>query len=326
MVNGVNRTVAERLAKQIELDIASGNFDPSLQKYKQGLDRPDPITIEALIERYINAKISNDKTTSTARYKTLKNHFAKFQRLITVDGCSEKKAIAFVSYLQDCGQNAETVNMNLTCIRAVWNWAIKQGLTQVNPWFDLKVESEPREQPKPFTIEEIRKILEAFEGSYYQNFVHFLLGVGCRIGEAIALDWTSVNEDCSEVWIKQSYNLRSRKIKSTKTDEPRYVPVSPKIQSLLQELKKSAGSDAIFPAPKGGRIDRDNFRKRHWQPTLETLGIEYRSPYNTRHTKWSHEIRNGMDIATAAKYAGNRPRTMLDRYYGSTDRPRLSDF
>jgi len=30
----VNRTVAEQKARQIELDIASGNFDESLRKYK----------------------------------------------------------------------------------------------------------------------------------------------------------------------------------------------------------------------------------------------------------------------------------------------------
>ncbi len=68
MVNATNRTVAKRLAGQIELDIASRNFDPSLQKYRQGLDRSDSITVEALIDRFINAKISPDKTTSTARY------------------------------------------------------------------------------------------------------------------------------------------------------------------------------------------------------------------------------------------------------------------
>ncbi|BAU12510.1 integrase family protein [Leptolyngbya sp. NIES-3755] len=326
-VSETNRKAAERLARQIELDIASGNYDYSLKKYKQGLDRPESITVEALFERYINTVIDSDRTSSVDRYKTIRNHFAKFQRSITADGCTEKKAIAFMRYLQNCGQSGETVNMNLTCIRAVWVWAIKKGLVHVNPWLDLKVDVEPREQAKPFTIDEISKILKSFQGGFYESFVRFMLGVGCRIGEAVALDWNAVNDDCSEVFIKQAYNLRSRKIKSTKTGKTRYVPVSSKIQALLQELRKSATSDIVFPSPKGGRIDRANFRKRYWKPTLEKLGIEYRSPYNTRHTRWSHEIASGnLDIATAAQYAGNRPRTMLDRYYGATKRPKLSDF
>lgn len=324
-VNTPNRTTAEILARQIELDIAGGHYDYSLKRYKQGADRPDPITVEALFDRYIKAEFSLEQTSSIERYKTIRNHFAKFQSSITVDACSERKAISFVDYLQECGQSGETVNMNLTCIRAVWSWAVKKGLAHVNPWLDLKVEVEPREQAKPFTLDEIRKILEAFQGSYYESFVRFMLGVGCRIGEAVALDWSAVSPDCLKVSIKQSYNLRSRKIKSTKTGKTRDVKVSPKIQAMLQELRNLSTSEVVFPSPKGKRIDRANFRKRHWQPTLERLGIEYRSPYNARHTRWSHEIARGMDIAEAAKLAGNRPRTMMDRYYGATKETRLSD-
>jgi integrase len=325
-VNETNHTAAEKLAKTIELDIASENFDYSLRKYKQGLDRSESITVEALFDRYISAELSIDQTSSIERYKTIRNHFTRFQRSMTADDCTEKKAISFMHYLQERGQSGETVNMNLTCIRAVWVWGIKKGLVHVNPWLDLKVEVEPREQAKPFTLDEIRKILEAFQGNYYENFVRFMLGVGCRIGEAVALDWSAINEDCSEIFIKQAYNLKARKIKGTKTGKTRHVPVSPKIQALLQELRQSSNSEIVFPSPKGGRIDRANFRKRHWKPTLEKLGIEYRSPYNARHTRWSHEIKNGLDIATAAKYAGNRPRTMMDRYLGSTGSPRLQDF
>lgn len=322
-----SRDAAEKLAKTIQLDIASENFDYSLRKYKQGLDRPDSVTVESLLDRYITAKFSPEQTSSLDRYRTIQNHFAKFQRSITADECTEKKAIAFMEYLQECGQSGETVNMNLTCIRAVWNWAIKKGLVHINPWIDLqKVKVESREQAKPFTLDEIRKILESFEGDYYESFVRFMLGVGCRIGEAVALKWSAVNDDCSKVFIKQAYNLRSRKIKGTKTGKNRYVPVSPKIQAMLQELRKDAVSNFVFPSPKGKRIDRANFRKRHWQPTLEKLDIEYRSPYNARHIRWSHEIKNGLDIATAAKYAGNSSRTMMDRYLCSTGSPALKDF
>ncbi|MBD1848402.1 tyrosine-type recombinase/integrase [Cyanobacteria bacterium FACHB-63] len=323
--NEVNRSVAERLARQIELDIASGNFDHSLRKYKPGSGRSDSVEVEALIDRYIKAHFSPDQTTSIDRYGTLRNHFGKFQRSITVSACTDKKAIAFVSYLQSSQKN-ETVNMNLTLLRSIWRWAIKQGITHVNPWVDLKVETEPRPRPKPFSREEIKRILEAFKGHHYENFVRFLFGVGCRIGEAAALDWDAVSDDCSEIWIKRSYNLRSRKVKSTKTGKDRYVPIPSGIQSMLQELKKTAVSDAVFLSHKGVRVRRDSFRRSYWIPTLEKLGIEYRSPYKTRHSRWSHSLSSGeLDIATASEYAGNSPRTMSDRYYGATKKPRLTD-
>lgn len=325
--NATNQIAAEILAREIELDIASRNFDPSLRKYKARTERPESITIESLMNRYISAQIPINKTSSRDRYTALKNHLLNCHRSLNVDDCTEKKAIAFISYLQECELNGRTINMYLTAIRAVWKWAIKRGITQINPWLDLKVENEPKKPANPFSRNEMSQIVAAFDGSYYQNFVRFLFGAGCRTGEAIALHWDAVSDDCSEVWFRQSWNLRLKQVTPTKTNEIRLVPLSPGIQSMLQELKRiNQGSRLVFPAPKGGYIDRGNFLRRHWKPTLEQLGIEYRSTYNTRHTRWSHEIANKLDVAIAARYAGNSVRVMLDTYVGAIDRPRLSDF
>nr|WP_242026660.1 tyrosine-type recombinase/integrase [Leptolyngbya sp. FACHB-17] len=191
----------------------------------------------------------------------------------------------------------------------------------------MKVKTEPRRAAKPFSREEIQQILAAFEANYYHHFVRFLLGVGCRIGEAIALEWAALNEDCSEVWIGKAWDAKGKRVKSTKTNETRTVPISPNIQKMLQELREQSESKLVFPAPKGGYIDGNNFLKRHWKPLFENTGIEYRTLYNSRHTRWSHEIESGnLTIAEAADYAGNSRRTMMDRYYGATKRPRLKDF
>jgi integrase len=218
--------------------------------------------------------------------------------------------------------------MYLTLIQAVWAWGMERGHLHVNPWQKIKkVKKPPKPEPKLFTEEEIRQILKAFEGKYYQNFVWFLLGVGCRIGEAAAIQWDALNDDCSDVWIGIAWDLKGRKIKDTKNRKVRTIPASPSIQRMLREMKDNPDRypTLVFPAPNGGYIDRKNFLKQHWKPTLEGLGIEPRTTYNLRHSRWSHEIADGMDIATAAQYAGNSPRTMMERYYGSTKRPRLKD-
>ncbi|MDJ0702782.1 MAG: DUF3596 domain-containing protein [Leptolyngbyaceae cyanobacterium MO_188.B28] len=40
----LNRKAAEQKAQQIELDFASGNFDPSLGKYEQQFQHPNPVS------------------------------------------------------------------------------------------------------------------------------------------------------------------------------------------------------------------------------------------------------------------------------------------
>lgn len=325
-VNATNRLAAERLAKVIELDIASQNFDPSLRKYKQGLERSDGILVGELCDRYIKAQLSSAQSSSLERYTTLKNHLYRCFGEIELEAVGENQARKFRQYLLDKSLQGETINLYLTLLRAVWRWAMKRNLTLVNPWLDLTVRTEPKLDAKPFTKQEVGRILKGFEGSHYEDFVKFLLGVGCRIGEAIALSWDAINDDCSEVWIGRAWDSKGRRIKTTKTNETRIVPVSPGIQRLLQERRLHRTGEIVFPSPKGSFIDRRNFLNRHWRPVLERLDVPYRPPYNSRHTRWSHEIAGGMDIATAAAYAGNRPRTMLDRYYGATNRPRLKDW
>jgi integrase len=325
-VNQVNRMAAERLARQIELDIASGNFDPSLRKYTQDLDREDGLSAGQLVDSYIRNKIAADQSSSLERYRTLQKHVQQCFGDTEIGDITESRASKFIDYLNGKHLKGETVNLYLTLLRSVWKWAIKRGLILVNPWLEMSVQAEPRQAPKPFTREEIGQILKGFEEDYYQDFVRFLLGTGCRIGEAIALNWDAISEDCSEVWIGRSWDSKGKRVKSTKTNETRVIPVSPGIQEMLQNKRNDQTDGLVFPAQKGGFIDRHNFINRHWKPLLKRLEIPYRPPYNSRHTRWSHEISGGMDIATAAAYAGNRPRTMLNRYYGSTNRPRLKDW
>ncbi|WP_322746150.1 Arm DNA-binding domain-containing protein [Nostoc sp. LEGE 06077] len=79
----INRKAAEAKKNQIELDIASGNFDPTLNKYKPqsviSIAEPEiPPKVTELWEGYINYKSSSLKETT----KGYHNSFTKlFQRL-----------------------------------------------------------------------------------------------------------------------------------------------------------------------------------------------------------------------------------------------------
>jgi integrase len=322
---GFNRNAAERLARQIEGDIASGNFDHSLRKYRASTEGGnDAPALGVLVDRYVAARFTAEQSSSLERHRTLKNHLTRCFGSIEADEVGDRNAAYFVEYLQQT-QGGDSINHSLTVLRSIWRWGIERGYVQVNPWLTQSVAVEPRQDARPFSLEEVRAIVAGFEGDYYQNFVRFLLGAGCRVGEAIALEWSAVNDDCSEIWFGRSWDAKGKRVKPTKTNEVRTVPMSPGIQTLLQERRQTAESRLVFPSPTSGYIDRQNFISRHWKPILTKLGVEYRTPYNSRHTRWSHEIAGGMDVAIAARYAGNRSRTMMERYLGATKRPPLMD-
>jgi len=214
-----------------------------------------------------------------------------------------------------------TISERLGLLRACWQWGIKKGWLKENPWNEVKVKVPPKQRPKPFTKEEAKRIVQGFKDdptyAYYLDFVEFLLATGCRIGEAAGLRWGHLNEDCSAVWIGESWGRGKRK--STKTNKSRMFALTSRVQGFLSNRKPvSASSEMfVFQSPKGHPIDDHNFRNRAWKPILERVGVAYRMPRNSRHTFVSHAIDQGLTLAEVSEITGHSPRTLMLNYLGS---------
>jgi integrase len=78
--------------------------------------------------------------------------------------------------------------------------------------------------------------------------------------------------------------------------------------------------DLVFPAPKGGAIDDRNFCNRAWKKILTSCHIEYRKPYNLRHSAISHALANGANPIALAEQTGHDKRVLLSTYAHAIDR------
>jgi integrase len=213
-----------------------------------------------------------------------------------------------------------TQRERLTTLNACWNWAVKQKLLTENPWTEVlkRVKVPPKQKPQPFTKEEARAILEGFRQSklysHYADFVEFLLSTGCRLGEAIGLQWQNLSDDCTKVWIGESM-ARGGQRKSTKTNRAREFKLSPALQTRLRARYSSQSPDSlVFPAPKGGHIDDHNFSRRAWRSVLTAAAVKYRHPYNCRHTFISHALGRGIPPMAIAEMTGHDPKVLFSRY------------
>lgn len=206
-------------------------------------------------------------------------------------------------------------------------------MVETDPWKELigRVKVPPKQPPKPFTREEIGAIILGFQTdryySHYADFVEFLFGTGCRIGEAIGLQWQHVFDDCSGVWIGEAYSRGTRK--STKTNKARTVEMTPKLQVMLKRRRppEPDKETLVFPGPEGGPINDNNFRRRAWTSVLTKLEIDYRKPYTTRHTLVSHALDLGMNPVMVAQLTGHDVQVLYQNYAGNVNsRPRLPEF
>jgi integrase len=291
-----NRALAQQRAAIIEADMLSGQFDETLVKYREV---GQTLQVTELFDKFMAYKRRElADPRSIEKYEGLSKYLQTYFRNRQVQTLSESTCFEFRDWLSD-RLVPRTVSERLSLMRSCWQWGSDRGLVRSNPWAGVKVKVPPKQPPKPFSSKEVKLILEGFKDhryyGHYFNFVVFLLSTGCRTGEAIGLKWKHLSDKCDRVWIGEAYSRGKRK--STKTNQAREFMLTPKLKQGLQALKdelKPDPDDLVFPSRRGGPIDDHNFRNRAWKSVLKEVGVDYRKPYNTRHTFASHAIEEGV--------------------------------
>lgn len=327
--SATNRKVVEAKARIIERDMATENFDRTLNRYRPEGSQQDNLIVAELFEQFTAHRRKDLYPQSLAKYVGLQGYLAAFFKVKPAHQVSVADAEKFRDWLAKKVAPI-TLRERLSLLKACWKWAIQTKRVSENPWLDIRVRVPKKQKPKPFTTREIEKILEGFRSdiyySYYLNYVEFLLGTGCRIGEAIALRWRHLNEDCSVVHFLES--VYRGQLKGLKTEDERFVSLTPRLQQMLlaRRPEKYSPDDLVFPAARGGLIDDHNFRNRAWKSILERVGVPYRKPRTTRSTLVSHALDRGMSPGEVSEISGHSIETLLRYYAGNVkNRPMLPD-
>ncbi len=318
---------ANQKKAQIQMDIISGHFDPTLLKYKPRKlgTNPTEITAVALFEKYAVA-IAKDKDLapgSMHRYKAIASKLRECfggKLAHQVNESIAKNAVAVMSETL----SGQTVKTYLFLIRACWDWGRgRYHLAESNPWADClgRVKFQPVQRKKPFTISELQAIIAAFRShshySHYADFVVFLSHTAVRFGEAVGLKWEHLGTDFSTAWIGESISRGHQNKKGTKTGKVRTIQLPPSVRSMLAVRFARLNphpEDLVFASPKGLTIDDHRFRARAWKTILASCHVEYRTPYNLRHSAISHALHRGANPIALAEQTGHDKRVMLSTY------------
>jgi integrase len=308
----MGRAVANQIARSIEADILTGNYDESRKKYR--VDDVPEVQVVPMVQAFL---VTLDRPSP--KHRALLNHVKREWSDRDVESIGVKEARLFLENLKS---SAATFSAYLFILRSIWDWK----KVDPNPWDAIVAPKISRLAPDPFTQDEVDRILKAFTNSYYLNYLRVLLATGCRPGEVSALTWGDVQSN-GMLTISRSWSDRELRVKETKTGKVRQIPITSGLHTLFTEMRGDRqSSDLILPGKQGGHINPRDFLLRHWRPTLKSAGIRYRPTYRTRHTVWSHAIAEGMPVAEAAEYAGNRSETMIRHYVGRVSRSKLPDF
>ena len=330
--DAIGRAFASKKMAEISMDMVSGHYDPTLLKYKpRKLGRnPTEISAVKLFQKYTEHRLKERELShsSKVRLKGIASKLSQFLDGKPAEKVTEAVAKDMIARWSESVSNG-TIKERLFDLRACWDWAKgKYHLAEgSNPWSACleRARSRGDNQPKPkepFSILELEAIVAAFANDRYYNhytdFVIFLMNTACRPGEAVGLRWESLGADFSIAWIGESISRGHQNTKGTKTGKSRTIwALDPLVQSMLRERFDRVNpqpNDLVFPSPKGLPIDDHRFRARAWKAILEHCHIEYRSPYNLRHSSSSHALANGADPIELAEQMGHSVKTLLSTY------------
>lgn len=347
--NPQNYKKAEITARQIELDILSGHFDPTLKKYQPvAYESPKPeleeqknnITFTEIYQKYIDTKKDKSATTWKGTYINTLNH---------LNGCPYQ----FPSQAMDLKdwmithKTLDACRRILMQLNAACNWAAERDLIKINPFLGKSKIKSKKSKAKihPFSTDEKQTILAAFEESdkfsYLLPLIKFFFLTGCRTSEAIGLRWKNVKADCSSISFEEVIILAkggAQRKQGTKQSPQRDFPCNAQLRALLLSIKptKAIANSSVFVRPDGTPITHQDLRTA-WYGKGQELGIVrqlavdgaidgYRPQYNTRHTMISACLEAGISPIQIAQWVGNSTEIIFRNYAGMINKTLPPEF
>ena len=195
---------------------------------------------------------------------------------------------------------------------------------------------------RTLTVEEARHLLQGIADHRHGPLWTFILGTGCRFGEAAGLRWQDIDEDAGVARVRQIVNRRREGKhvhlvieEGAKTDAgqrdlhfPTWVATAIQQQRKRVDLARSVAGDQwvdrdlVFPNRHGGPL-RESHVLVEWHAQLESLGLEGKpgqAPlrmHDLRHSKGTLMADEGEDLVVIQKTLGHaRASTTADLYVG----------
>ncbi|MGR0218634.1 tyrosine-type recombinase/integrase [Agromyces sp. ZXT2-6] len=220
--------------------------------------------------------------------------------------------------------------MVLVVLKGIASHALRLGAMRENPALGVKAPSIRRTKMRIPTVQEVRALrlaLRAYDerpvkrGDAMHDLADigdFLIGTGCRIGEALALRWKAVDLSRGVVVLSATVVRVA--------GEGLVVQDFPKTEASIRELalprfaldmlarrRIDAYSELVFPSATGGPRWPENVRYQ-WSQALHGSEIDWITPKSARGAV-ATLLRNELDIDAAKDQLGHADWRVTARHY-----------
>ena len=242
--------------------------------------------------------------------------------------------------------SGNTIHHYHTFLRALMNYAVRQGYIAQNPVSRVEAPRLEEREPTIYTPEQCRALIAALEKENRTMRAGILLALlgQLRKGEICALNWEDVDLEAGCICVRHSaYAPPGDKlqIKAPKTRRGRRLISLPEgVTTALRALQEEQArekvrvsslwedSGAVFVDYTGKRLHPTTIPQRFWK-ILEENGLPHIRFHDLRHTGASILFMGNTDVQTlSARLGHSRPSVTMNIYghpYGAQDKI-ASDF
>lgn len=262
------------------------------------------ITLTELVDTYLerHGKITSPATVATLRWR-MKRVLKDYGDTTLVDLERMTDEIAgFAATLPDRFRYPVMSAFRQTCAAGV-----RYGYMAVNPAkLAGKNPAPPPRSVRVFSLKELEALSEELDRRGAAA-IRFAAATGLRPSE-----WASVERrDIDRT--KRILTVRGTKTKRSFREVPLTAPALQALDSLVARLD----SPYVFAGPKRGPFDVHNFRRREWNPAVESSGIVRPARlYDLRSTFASNALAAGITVYELARIMGTSV-SMIEAHYGA---------
>jgi integrase/recombinase XerD len=234
-----------------------------------------------------------------------------------------QRLAAYVASLRAQGRAATTIARRVAAIRAFYRHEVLLGSRADNPAADLELPKRHRTLPRTLSPGEAERLIEAAAGTAPRTLrdralVELLYGAGLRVGEAVALDRSSVD-------------LEQRLVRCIgKGSKERVVPVGREAAEALRRYLARGRPyldrrhrHELFLNAQGGALTRAGvfliLRRLAAKAGLEPDRVH---PHLLRHSFATHLLEGGADLRSVQEMLGHADLATTELYTHVSDRRR----
>jgi integrase len=289
------------------------------------------LTVGAFLLTWLEEEHKHNIAHSTyKRYRALMvHHINPVINEIELQKVNPSDISAVLTRMRESGQSPRSQQQARALLSVALGEAENKGYIALNPVKKVRIPINRVKEIHPLGIEDVKRLLETYKGTYMSARLHIALLAGLRQGEALGLRWQDVDFQTGLLEVRNQVQKIDGKLQLTglKTDRSRrFVALtSASVEALslhreiVEKMKRACEStwqenDLVFPH-LDGTAHPATLDYNDWKRCLRLCGIKTRRLHDARHTAATLMYAQGVGIEVISRALGHSSSAITSKLY-----------